>query len=160
VLYFLGDVDGVEDENVMVVFGQRDDVSFGGDFEAAATRDFDVRTLELRGRDGVGGGGGDPGRGLVVDGDVELVAVRVSDEDVASVGDVNAVGEAGDVIGADLAQQLAVLVDNYNVVVPEIANVKVPLENPDVRRLLHEVAALVVPDELSLFAEDEDGWRD
>ena len=43
----LGDVEGVEDENVLVVFGEGDDVALTGDFEATTATHLDVRTLKL-----------------------------------------------------------------------------------------------------------------
>ena len=100
----------------MVVLGQSDNVTLGSDLEAAATGHFDVRTFELRGRWNQGllatTGHGHGGSGVVVDGHVELVSVRVANQDVASVGDVNTVGKAGHVIAADFAQKLSVFIDN------------------------------------------------
>ena len=45
---------------------------------------------------------------------MELVPVRVADQDVAVVGHVNAVREEGDVLGRDATYHLTVEVDNNN----------------------------------------------
>ena len=90
----------------MVVFGQGDDVPVGGDLEAAAPRDLDVRTVEL----------GDVLPEAVVDGHVELVAVGVADEDVALVGDVDAVGEAGNLLVPNAANKTTLFIDDNNAV--------------------------------------------
>ena len=135
----------------MVVFGQSHDVPFGGDLESATARDFDVGTLELRGVVGV----------LVVDADVELVPVRVSDQNVTGVGNVDAVGKAGHVVVANFAQQLALLAHHDDVVVLEVADVVVPVVDTDVRGLLHEVGTLVELDQFAHFRQNEDsrGYR-
>ena len=50
----------------------------------------------------------------IKDGNVELVPVRVADQDVAVVGYVNTVWEEGDVLGGDTANQLTVEIDHNN----------------------------------------------
>jgi hypothetical protein len=40
--------------------------------------------------------------------------VRVSDEDVAVAGNVDAVGELGDEVGRDLAQEVSLTVDHHH----------------------------------------------
>ena len=42
------DHESVEDEDVVVVLGNGDEVTLRGDLEAAAARNSDVRTLEVR----------------------------------------------------------------------------------------------------------------
>ncbi len=88
---------------MIVVLGQGDDVPFGGDFEAAAPGHLDLRALILR----------DQLTPAIVDRDMELVAMRVADEDVARVRDVDAVGEGGDWLAPDLAHEPPLFID-YN----------------------------------------------
>lgn len=134
----------------MVVLGQGDDVALGGDLEAAAPGHLDVRALEL----------GHQAAVAVEDGHVELVAVRVAHQDVAGVGDVDAVGEAGDAVVPDPAQQVPVLADDHHVVALEVADVIFSAEDGNVGRLVHELGALVVPQQVATFGQDEDGGGD
>ena len=75
----------------MIILGQGDDVTLGGDLEPAAPADFDVRAFEL----------GEQGAVALEDGHVEAVAVRVADQDVPRVRNVDPVGKIGDVLAAD-----------------------------------------------------------
>ena len=83
----------------MIILGQSDDVTLGGDFEAAAAADFDVGTLEL----------GQQGAVALKHGHVEPVAVRIADEHVTRVRNVDAVWEVGDVFASDAPQKLTLL---------------------------------------------------
>ena len=83
----------------MIILGQSDDVTLGGDFEAAAAADFDVGTLEL----------GQQGAVALKHGHVEPVAVRIADEHVTRVRNVDAVREVGDVFASDAPQKLTLL---------------------------------------------------
>ena len=75
----------------MIILSQRDDVALGSDFKAATAADFDVRAFEL----------GEQGAVALEDGHVEAVAVRVADQDVPRVRNVDPVGKIGDVLAAD-----------------------------------------------------------
>jgi len=67
---------------MLVVLGQRDDVSFGRDAQSAASAHFQVRTFQLRGH-----------RAVALQNDnVETVAVAVADQNVAGIARVNPVG--------------------------------------------------------------------
>ena len=70
---------------------------------------------------------------------VELVSVRVPDEDVALVRDVDAVGEGRDGLAADAAKELAFLTHHHDAVALEVADVELATEHGDVRRLGHEL---------------------
>ena len=83
----------------MIILSQGDDVTFGGDFEAAAATDFDVGALEF----------GEERAVALEHGHVETVAVGIPDQHVSSVGDVDAVREIGDVLATDASQKLTVL---------------------------------------------------
>ena len=95
----LGDVKSVENENVMIILGQSDDVTLGGDFEAAAAADFDVGTLEL----------GEERAVALEYGHVEPIAVRVAHEHVTRVRDVDPVRKVGHVFTPDAPQKLTLL---------------------------------------------------
>lgn len=56
---------------------------------------------------------------------MEAVAVRVADQNVAGVRDVDAVREARDLLVADAMQERAVLVENGHIVALEVAHVEV-----------------------------------
>ena len=90
----------------MVVLGEGDDIALGGDFEAAAARHLHTRALELT----------HVGALVVKDGDVELVAVRVPDQDVPVVRDVDAVGEASDLLVPDATTEHAVFANHHHAV--------------------------------------------
>lgn len=102
----LSNVESVQNENVVVVFGQRDYVPFARYFQAAASADFDVRTLEF------GQQRSDPGE----DGDVEPVSVAVADQDVSGIRDVDAVREVCYVLATDATGKLAFLAENNDTV--------------------------------------------
>ena len=64
---------------------------------------------------------------MSVDGDVELVPVGVTNQDVAGVRNVNSVRETSHLLRTDLPQQLTFGGDHYYIVVPEVAHVIVAL---------------------------------
>ena len=64
---------------------------------------------------------------MSVDGDVELVSVGVTNQDVAGVRNVNSVRETSHLLRTDLPQQLTFGGDHYYIVVPEVAHVIVAL---------------------------------
>lgn len=90
----------------MVVLSERDDVALGRDFEAAATRDFDVRALEFGQQDARTG----------KDGHVKAVAMRVGYENVAGIRQVDSVREVSHRLAADPAQVFAILVEHNDAV--------------------------------------------
>ena len=143
----LGYVESIQNEYGMVVFGQSHDVPLRGDLESAAAGDLDVRALELWDE-----------RPLAVEhGHVELVAVRVPNEHVALVADVDAVGKAGDGLGADPAQEVTVLGEDDDRVALEVADVVLGPVDGDVGGLRHVVRAFDVVFELPELGHDEDG---
>ena len=75
----------------MIILSQRDDVALGSDFKAATAADFDVRAFKL----------GEQGAVALEDGNMEAVAVRVANQDVPCVRNVDSVGKIGDVLAAD-----------------------------------------------------------
>lgn len=98
------DVEGVDDEDVVVVLGQGHDVALRGDLEAAAAGHLDVRAFKLREERARAG----------KDGHVEAVPVRVRHEHVPRVRQVHAVGEVGDRLAADPAHVLPFLVEHHH----------------------------------------------
>lgn len=117
---------------MMVVFGESDHIALAGDLKATATRDLDIRALEL---------GDEVAFGREY-GHVEAVAVRVADEHVALVRDVDAVREVGDVLAADSAHEAAVFVEHDDAVAFEVAHVVLVAPDGDVRWLAHVVRAV------------------
>lgn len=99
----LVDVERVEHEDVVIVLRQGDHVAFGGDLESAAARHLDVRAFEL----------GDERSGPGEYGHVETVAVRVADEHVPGIRDVDPVREVGYGLASDAAHVLAFFVEHH-----------------------------------------------
>ena len=91
---------------MMIVFCQGHDVPLGGYLEAAAPGHLDLRALEL----------GHEIAPAIVDGHVKLIAVRVADQDVSFVRDVDAVGERRHGLGSNLPDVPALLVKNDHAV--------------------------------------------
>lgn len=56
---------------------------------------------------------------------MEAIAVGISDQNVASVGDVNSVGEARDLLASNATLELARLAEDGNAMTFKVANVKV-----------------------------------
>ena len=106
VCLFLGHVQSVEHEHVVVVLGEGDHVAVAGDLEAAASAHLHRRTLELA----------DHVAGAREHGHVEAVAVAVADQHVALVAHVDAVRKVGHVLAADLAQKRALLAEHAHAV--------------------------------------------
>jgi len=151
-------INGVQDKDVVVVFGKGDDETLGSNLQATAAGNLNMRALKLSVAER---------RVLVflvllmsVDGDVELVPVGVTNQDVAGVRNVNSVRETSHLLRTDLPQQLTFGGHNYYIVVPEVAHVIIALENTDVTWFFHEVRTLVKPDELSALLEDKNGGCD
>lgn len=91
---------------MVVVLGQRDNVALRGDLEPTAAADFDVGALKLPNQRAIS----------LEDGHVETVSMAVPDEDVASIADVDTVGVVGDVLTANAAQKVAILIKNHHTV--------------------------------------------
>lgn len=87
----LRDVEGVENEHVLVILRQRDNVALRRDLEPTTTTHFDIRTLKLTDQRAV----------TLEHCDVEPVAMAVSNQHITSVADVNTVWVVGDVLTAD-----------------------------------------------------------
>ena len=80
---------------------------------------------------------------MSVDGDVKLVPVGVTDQDVAGVRNVNSVGETSHLLRPDLPHQLTFGGNHYHVVVPEVAHVIVALHR------IKSYVELIISDQLS-----------
>lgn len=76
---------------------------------------LDIRTLELGLQDAVAR----EARHM------EAIAVRIADENVASIGNIDAVREAGDLLVTNAMHERAVLAENGHVVALEVAHVEV-----------------------------------
>ena len=135
---------------MVVVLGERDDEALAGDLEAAAARHLHIGTLELA----------EHGAVAREHGHVEAIAVAVADEHVAVVAHVDAVGEVGDVLAANAAQEVAVLVEDDHTVALEVAHKVLVAVDGDVRGLAHVVGAVEPLDEVAVLLDAEDGGRD
>lgn len=91
---------------MMIILGEGNHISLGRDLESATARDFDAGTLELA----------DVVALVVEHGDVELIAVRVSDQDVSRVGDVDPVRKTGDSLVTDPTAKLTILANDNDTV--------------------------------------------
>ena len=83
----------------MIILSQSDHVTLRGDLKAAAAADFDVGTFEFGQQRAIS----------LEHGHVEAVAVRVADEHVAGVGNIDTVGKVGDVLASDAPKKLTLL---------------------------------------------------
>lgn len=109
----LGDVERVENKNVLVVFCQCNDVTLRGDLQPAASAHFDVGTLELSDQMPV----------TLEHCDVEPVAVTVSYQNITRIADVNAIWIVGDVFTSDTMKKLAIFVEYDNTVALEVTDI-------------------------------------
>jgi len=102
----LGDVKRVENQHVLVVLGQRHNVSLRRDLQTTAAAHLHVRTLKLTDERSV----------ALEHGDVEPVAMAVTNQHVARVADVDAIWVVGDVLAADAVKELAILAEDHHTV--------------------------------------------
>lgn len=58
------------------------------------------------------------------DGDVEPIAVRVADQDVAGVRNIDAIRKIGEILAAYATQKVTLLAEYHHVVALEVAHVK------------------------------------
>ena len=107
----LCDVQRVKDQHVVVVLSQRHHIALWRDLEAAAATHFHVGTLELANERSV----------TLEHGNVEAVAMTVTNKDVTRVTDVNAIGEVCDVLATNPPQELTILVEDHHTVALEQA---------------------------------------
>lgn len=125
-----GDVDGVVDVHVLVVLGQRDNVSFRRHSQAAASAHLHVRALELRGHRAI----------ALQHHDVETIAVAVADQNVTGVARVNAVGVCRQRLVPETTDKLAVLRKHGDAVALKC---KIPIQNIEIiaglKQLMHIV---------------------
>ena len=77
----------------------------------------------------------------IVDGNMELIAVRISNEDISLIGNIDPIWEIGVRSGTNSTDELSAFVNYYNAVAFEIANVVVIAENCDIRRFAHVIGA-------------------
>ena len=75
----------------------------------------------------------------IVDGNMKLIAVRVSNEDVSLIGNINSIRKIGVRSGTNSTDELSAFVNYYDAVAFEIANVVMIAENRDVRRFAHVI---------------------
>ena len=91
---------------MVVVLGERHHVALRRDLQATAAAHLHVGTLKLADQRAV----------ALEHPDVEPVAMAVADQHVAGVTDVDAIREVGDVLAADAAHELAVVVEHDHAV--------------------------------------------
>lgn len=58
-------------------------------------------------------------------GDVEAIAVRITDEHVTGIWYINAIGEASDLLVANAIEECAVVLENGHAMAFEVAHVKI-----------------------------------
>ena len=75
----------------------------------------------------------------IVDGNMKLIAVRVSNEDVSLIGNIDSIRKIGVWSGTNSTDELSAFVNYYNAMAFEIANVVMIAENRDVRRFAHVI---------------------
>ena len=85
----------------------------------------------------------------IVDGNMKLIAVRVSNEDVSLIRNINSIRKIGVRSGTNSTDELSAFVDYYNAVAFEIANVVMIAENCDVRRFAHIIGTFYEEKELN-----------
>ncbi len=110
VIVHLGDVKRVQHQDMMVVLGQGNNVSLWGDLQSTAAAHLHIRTLKLS----------DQRPFTLEHSDMESVSMAVTNEHITSITDVNAVGEVGDVLTANTAQELTVLSKYHHAVTLKI----------------------------------------
>jgi len=119
---------------VVVILGEGDDKATVGELEAATARHLNRWTDEVCGKGAVS----------AENGDVELVAVGVSDEDVAIRRNINSVWEVGVIGASDFLEEISAIVHDDNLMAFEVAYIVYiagtgPAEvgHGQVRRFLH-----------------------
>ncbi len=116
----------------MVVFGQSNDPTARSDFESAATRHFNFGRGKLRQQRHV----------RPENGHVELISMRVADEDIAGVRNFDAVRVRRHRLVANRLEDVAAIVDHDHAVSLKVADVVIAVPLGDVGRLLHESRAI------------------
>lgn len=102
----LGDVEGVQYQNVVVVLSQGHHVALRRDLQAAATRHLNVRAFKLADE-----------RAIALEyRHMETVAMGVSDQHISGVANINPVGEVGDIFTADASHELPIFIEDYHTV--------------------------------------------
>jgi hypothetical protein len=110
-LLYLSYIERVEHEYVVIILCQSDDVPLCCDLQAAATTDFDVRTLKLSNKGSI----------TLENSNMETISMAVSHQHITSITDVDSVGEIGDVFTTDASKELAFLTEDYHTVALEKA---------------------------------------
>ena len=88
----------------MIILCKSNHISFRGDLESTAARHLDTRTLELTHIFSF----------VIIHSNVELISMRVPDQDISSIRDVNSIREAGDLLATNPPKELTILAnDNY-----------------------------------------------
>jgi len=100
----LSDVERIEDQNMLIVFWQRDNVALSGHAQPAATTHLDVRALKLTNERSV----------ALEHRQVEPVAVAIADKNIAGIAGVNSARKRRDWLIADVAQILTFLGEYHN----------------------------------------------
>jgi hypothetical protein len=86
---------------------------------------------------------------------METIAMRVPDENIASVRNVDTVRKVGYTFATNSSQEMTFVAKNHHIVTLKVANIKFLAVYGNIRRLPHKVAAIKPTDQLATFADDE-----
>lgn len=115
----LGDVQSVENQDMVVVLGQSDYIAFRSDLEPTAAAHFDIGALELPDQ-----------RTISLEySHMEAVTMAVPNENIASVADVDSIGVVGDVFTANATHEVAFLIEDHYAVTLKINNTCMNIKN-------------------------------
>jgi hypothetical protein len=99
---------------MVVVLGQCHDVTLGGDLQTAAPRHLNVGTFKLRNETSI----------TRKNCHMETIAMRVPDENIASVRNVDTVRKVGYTFATNSSQEMTFVAKNHHIVTLKVANIK------------------------------------
>merc|ERR1719495_1813040 len=126
-----GDIESVEDQNMMIVLCKSHHVAFTRDLQTAAAGNLDMRTLELRKQVAV----------ISKYCHVEPVPMRVANKNISSIGDVDSVWEVGDAFAPNSSYKDSFLCEN-NIVALKVADIELSSPPRNVTGFPHVVGTV------------------
>ena len=100
----LSNIESVENQDVLVVLGERYDITLGRNLQSATATNFDVRAFKLP----------DQRTFPLENGDVETISVAISNQNITGIADIYAIWKIRDVLAADSMEELAILIEDHN----------------------------------------------
>ena len=91
---------------MVVILSQCDNISLGCDLQSTATTHFDIGTFKLPNKRAV----------TCKHCHMKSIAMTITNKNISSITDVNAIGEVGDVFTANASDELSILIKDYNAV--------------------------------------------